>query len=107
MTFKLELFVNDLSASIDFYRRILGFIMGERQTDGYTPMTNGDVYLALNLRVNLPDDHPIQAAAGERLGRGVEPIFAFWIRTGIIGVFHHEDRCECQQAGQQQVQLLK
>jgi uncharacterized glyoxalase superfamily protein PhnB len=35
-------------------------------------MTKGDVRVSLNLRANLPDDHPIQAMAGERLGRGVE-----------------------------------
>lgn len=72
MTFRLELFVDNLSVSIDFYNRVLGFTMGEQQADGYTPMTNGDVYLSLNLRANLPGEHPIQAMAGERLGRGIE-----------------------------------
>lgn len=72
MTFRLEMFVDDLAASIDFYRRVLGFTVGEQQADGYTPMTHGDVYLSLNLRANLPDDHPIQAIIGERLGRGIE-----------------------------------
>lgn len=72
MTFRLELFVDDMAASTDFYGRVLGFAIGEQQADGYTPMTNGDVYLSLNLRANLPDEHPIQAMAGERLGRGIE-----------------------------------
>ncbi|MFC1997501.1 VOC family protein [Chloroflexota bacterium] len=72
MTFRLELFVDSLSASIDFYRRILGFKIGKQQSDGYTLMTHGDVNLALNLRANLPDDDPVQASAGERFGRGVE-----------------------------------
>ena len=72
MTFRLELFVDDLAASTDFYSRVLGFTIGEQQADGYTPMTNGDVYLSLNLRANLPDEHPIQAIIGERLGRGIE-----------------------------------
>lgn len=71
-TFRLELFVDNLSVSIDFYNRALGFTMGEQQADGYTPMTNGDVYLSLNLRANLPDEYPIQAMAGERLGQGIE-----------------------------------
>jgi lactoylglutathione lyase len=72
MTFRLELFVVDLPASIDFYNRILEFTLGEQHSDGYTPLTNGNVYLALNLRSTLPDDHPIQAVADERLGRGIE-----------------------------------
>ena len=72
MTFRLELFVADLAASIDFYRRVLGFAPGEQQADGYTPLAIGDVYLSLNRRANLPNDHPIQATVGERLGRGIE-----------------------------------
>ncbi|MBK8904463.1 MAG: VOC family protein [Anaerolineaceae bacterium] len=72
MTFRLELFVDDLVASTDFYGRVLGFVIGEQQADGYTPLTSGDVSLSLNLRANLPDDHPIQAIVGERLGRGIE-----------------------------------
>ena len=72
MTFRLELFVTDLSASIDFYRRVLKFKVGEQESDGYTPMTNGPVDLSLNLHAGLPDDHPVKAVANERLGRGVE-----------------------------------
>lgn len=72
MTFRLELFVDDLPATVDFYHRVLGFTSGEQHHDGYTPMTNGSVYLALNLRSALPNDHPIQAVADERLGRGIE-----------------------------------
>jgi uncharacterized glyoxalase superfamily protein PhnB len=70
--FRLELFVDDMNASIDFYRQVLGFEIGKQQPDKYTPMTNGNMVLSLNLRANLPDDHPVQARAGERLGRGVE-----------------------------------
>jgi uncharacterized glyoxalase superfamily protein PhnB len=73
-TFRLELFVDDLAAAIDFYRQVLGFQIGQQHSDGYTPMTKGDVRVSLNLRANLPDDHPIQAMAGERLGRGVEMV---------------------------------
>ena len=72
MTMRLELFVDDLPASIDFYRRVLGFTMDEQHTDQYTPMRQGAVTLSLNLRANLSADHPIQAAVGERLGRGIE-----------------------------------
>jgi uncharacterized glyoxalase superfamily protein PhnB len=58
--------------SIDFYSQVLGFEIGKQQPDKYTPMTNGNMVLSLNLRANLPDDHPVQARAGERVGRGVE-----------------------------------
>lgn len=43
MTLRIELFVNDLSISLDFYRRVLRFVIGERQSVGYTLMTNGEV----------------------------------------------------------------
>jgi len=72
MTFKLELFVTDLSVSADFYQRVLGFRLGESQPDGYTPMSRGDVRIALNRLSGLAADHPIQLAKGERPGRGVE-----------------------------------
>ena len=42
---------------------------------GYTSVTNGEVQLGLNLRSNLPDDHPIQSKENERLGRGIEIVF--------------------------------
>jgi len=72
MTVRLELFVDDLPASLDFYSRVLGFEIGKGEADGYTALTNGEVRLGLNLRANLPDDHPVQSVANERLGRGVE-----------------------------------
>ena len=72
MTLRLELFVSDLSISLDFYCRVLGFEIGERKSDGYTLVTNGEVELGLNLRSNLPDDHPVQSREHERLGRGIE-----------------------------------
>ena len=72
MTLRLELFVDDLSTSIDFYRRVLRFETTKEQIDGYTPITNGEVHLGLNLRSNLPDNHPVQTRNNERPGRGVE-----------------------------------
>ena len=72
MTFRLELFVDDLPESIDFYHRVLEFTIGEQHSDRFTPITNGNVRIGLNLRSTLRKDHPIQAAEGERLGRGIE-----------------------------------
>jgi catechol 2,3-dioxygenase-like lactoylglutathione lyase family enzyme len=75
MTSRLELFVSDLPASQDFYRRILGFEMGEQHADGYTPVTNGDVRLALNHRSTLSDTHPLHISQDERPGLGIEIVF--------------------------------
>lgn len=72
MTLRVELFVDDLPQAIAFYHQILGFQYPKQDGDGYTPLTNGQVTIGLNLRVNLPADHPLQAQMGERLGRGVE-----------------------------------
>ena len=69
---RLELFVDDLPAARDFYTRVLGFIAGAAHGDGYIPLQRGTARLALNARAALPADHPIQAAPGERLGRGME-----------------------------------
>lgn len=86
MTIRLELFVDDLAVSIDFYHHVLGFELGQSQPDGYTPMRKAGFQLSLNLRANLPDDHPIQAEAGERLGRGVE----FVLEVGDIeNIYQH------------------
>jgi predicted enzyme related to lactoylglutathione lyase len=72
MTCRLELFVNDIAVSKDFYSRVLKFTAGEQHAGGYTPMKHGSVSLGLNLRSNLPEDHPVQTTANERPGRGVE-----------------------------------
>ena len=72
MTLRLELFVDDLSASRDFYTHILNFTADEAHADGYTPLRQGAVVLSLNLRSHLSDDHPIQAKPGEGVGRGIE-----------------------------------
>ena len=49
-TLRLELFVNDLPKSKDFYGRILRFRIYDEQMDGYTPMENGEIRLSLNKR---------------------------------------------------------
>lgn len=72
MTLRVELFVNDFPKALAFYSQVLGFYPQSQDTEGYTPVTNGRVTIGLNLRANLPDDHPVQAQSGERLGRGVE-----------------------------------
>jgi lactoylglutathione lyase len=71
-TLRLELFVAALPASLDFYQRVLGFEGEAERPGGYTPLAKGSVRIALNLRADLGENHPIRPAAHERLGQGVE-----------------------------------
>jgi len=71
-TLRLELFTSDLPASLDFYGRVLGFDQEAERPGGYTPLAKGSVRIALNLRSDLDEDHPIRMTAHERPGRGVE-----------------------------------
>ena len=72
MTLRLELFVEDIVASREFYTRVLNFTAGETHADGYTPLYNGQVVLSLNRHAALPVDHPVRRAPHERPGRGIE-----------------------------------
>jgi len=60
------------ATSLDFYGRVLGFDKEAERPGGYTPLAKGSVRIALNLRSDLDENHPIRAAAHERAGRGVE-----------------------------------
>ena len=71
-TLRLELFVGDLRESLEFYRRVLGFKDVGQHADGYSPLERDAVHLALNLRAELPREHPIQRDGDERLGGDVE-----------------------------------
>ncbi len=69
---RLELFVGDLRASLEFYGRVLGFEREAERPGGYTPLTRGSARIALNLLSDLDEDHPMRLAAHDRPGRGVE-----------------------------------
>ena len=71
-TLRLELFTSDLPASLDFYGRVLRFEKEVERPGGYTPLAKGSARITLNLRSDLDEGHPIQLAAHERAGRGVE-----------------------------------
>ena len=85
-TLRLELFIRDLPASLDFYGRVLGFERGPQQRGGYTPLGKGAVHIALNLLSDLADDHPIHLGAHERPGRGVEIVLEV---DDIEAVYQH------------------
>src|SRR5215216_4863347 len=53
MRLRLELFIDDLDRSIDFYRRVLGFHL-VRQDPSYASLCNGAVVLGLGLATDLP-----------------------------------------------------
>jgi lactoylglutathione lyase len=69
---RLELFIDDLPTSIDFYTRVLGFQKEPERPGRYTPLVAGSVRVALNLRSALGPDHPIRIGAQASPGRGVE-----------------------------------
>ena len=72
MSLRLELFVDDISESVEFYTTILGFEALEGSA-GYAPVKNGAVILGLGMAKSLPKSHyfnpQIQA---ERRGLGTE-----------------------------------
>jgi hypothetical protein len=45
MQLLLELFVNDLARSREFYTRVLGFEIREQKARGYTGMRNGEALI--------------------------------------------------------------
>jgi lactoylglutathione lyase len=87
---QIELFVNDLAISIDFYTRVAGFAIADQQSDGYTAMSNGPIGISLNKQASLPPDHAIYVAPGERPGRGVE----FVLKVGDLQALYAHVRTE-------------
>jgi catechol 2,3-dioxygenase-like lactoylglutathione lyase family enzyme len=75
VSFRLELFVADLDASIGFYERVLGFAL-ERRDEGYASLRRGDAVLGLGRISGLPPDGPGPGFTQERLsgirGAGTE-----------------------------------
>jgi catechol 2,3-dioxygenase-like lactoylglutathione lyase family enzyme len=71
-TLRLELFVDDLAASIAFYVAALGF-REERREDDYASLERGAVILGLGLARRLPAAHHFGREALQRQrGVGVE-----------------------------------
>ncbi len=72
MTLRLELFVSDLSKSIDFYTNVLGFErMGGDAT--YVPVRSGAVVIGLGPAAGLPKQHHFNPEVQKsRRGLGTE-----------------------------------
>jgi catechol 2,3-dioxygenase-like lactoylglutathione lyase family enzyme len=75
MRFRLELFVDDIDRSIDFYVRALGFAL-IRQEDDYASLRRGDAELGLGPIAKLPSTGSGPGFTRERVsasrGAGVE-----------------------------------
>jgi catechol 2,3-dioxygenase-like lactoylglutathione lyase family enzyme len=72
VSLRLELFTDSLSASLDFYGRVLGFEKEAEHGGGYTPHARGSARIALNLLSDLSESHPLRPVGRERPGLRVE-----------------------------------
>lgn len=71
MNLRMELFVEDLDRSVNFYKNILGFTV-ERREPRYVEIRSGHVVFGLGLRKNLRPDHYFKQEHFEHRGTGVE-----------------------------------
>jgi predicted enzyme related to lactoylglutathione lyase len=72
MTLRIELFVEDLGASLAFYTNVLGFRAEHRGRD-YASVRNGAVLFGLGLAHGLPANHHFsQLALQQQKGVGTE-----------------------------------
>ncbi|MBB6483004.1 glyoxalase/bleomycin resistance/extradiol dioxygenase family protein [Rhizobium lusitanum] len=76
MKLRLELFVADVTASIEFYQQALSFQVVGETSKQYTMLSNGEAIISVNKREALGPDHPLRAANGERPGLGVEIVLS-------------------------------
>jgi catechol 2,3-dioxygenase-like lactoylglutathione lyase family enzyme len=72
MGLRLELFVNSVAESKDFYQDILGFDVISYEPEGYTVLRRDDIQISLERVAHLSADHPLKPLAGEGVGRGIE-----------------------------------
>lgn len=69
---RMELFVEELQASLNFYNKLLNF-QEKVIKEGYVSIKNGSVILGLGLITSLPSDHYLALkSSDERKGIGVE-----------------------------------
>lgn len=57
MTLRLELFTDDMEATVNFYKNVLGFQSLKKSTNTYQPIRRGEVILGIGLLKSLGDDH--------------------------------------------------
>src|SRR5699024_205708 len=72
MKLRLELFVENIDKSIEFYSDVLDFSLPKVTNKNYIPVRKGDVVLCLGEMNNLPETHPLKANSEQQIGLGVE-----------------------------------
>ncbi|OES45124.1 VOC family protein [Domibacillus iocasae] len=73
MKLRLELFVESIENSIEFYRDILEFNVLKEAEKDYVPVRKGDVILGLGEMKNLPEHHPLKVNnPNQKNGLGIE-----------------------------------
>lgn len=71
MRLRLELFVDSVPDSMDFYTRVLGFEIISYQPDDYSVFRKGAVQISLQDQSYLSDDHPLKPH-NRSMGLGIE-----------------------------------
>lgn len=71
MRLRLELFVQSVPESMDFYTRVLGFETISYQPDDYSVFRKGAIQIALQDQSYLPDEHPLKPH-NHPVGLGIE-----------------------------------
>ncbi|RKL64699.1 glyoxalase/bleomycin resistance/extradiol dioxygenase family protein [Salipaludibacillus neizhouensis] len=73
MKLRLELFVESIEKSVEFYSNVLEFNVPKETKENYRPVRKGDVVLGLGEMKNLTDHHPLKiSGSGQQIGLGVE-----------------------------------
>ncbi|MDP1422079.1 VOC family protein [Peribacillus simplex] len=73
MNLRLELFVESIEKSVEFYRDILEFNAPKEIIHTYVPVKKGSVTLGLGEMKNLPESHPLKVSNScQQTGLGVE-----------------------------------
>jgi lactoylglutathione lyase len=99
---KIELFVDDLDASVDFYHRVLGFEVGpERQTilEGsrlrHVPVWNGATMIGLGLIDRLTEDHHLRRS-GLNASRGIGVELCLYVEDSELDAYYERAVRECK-----------
>lgn len=99
---KIELFVSDLDASVDFYRRVLGFEVGaQRQVvlDGnelrHVPVWSGPTMIGLGLLARLAKSHHLRRA-GLDAERGIGVEFCLYVDDADLDAWYERAVRECK-----------
>ncbi|MBD1222067.1 hypothetical protein GLV94_12395 [Virgibacillus halodenitrificans] len=86
MKLRLELFVESMEKSLEFYNNVLGFKLPIDINKSYIPVKRGDVVLGLGEMKHLSESHPLKAPYGQQIGLGIEIVLEV---EGIKDVYNN------------------